>query len=47
MVTFRLALLAAGLLAIAAPGARGQSAALNPANAKPLQAWRGESSGIN
>ena len=40
METFRLALLAAGLLAIAAPGARGQSAALNPADAKPfLGVW--------
>ncbi len=40
METFRLALLAAGLLAIAAPGARGQSAALSPANAKPfLGVW--------
>ena len=40
METFRRALLVAGLLAIAAPGARGQSAPLNPANAKPfLGVW--------
>jgi len=40
METFRRALLVAGLLAIAAPGARGQSAPLTPANAKPfLGVW--------
>ena len=40
METFRRALLVAGLLAIAAPGARGQSAPLNPANAKSfLGVW--------
>jgi hypothetical protein len=40
METFRRALVVAGLLAIAAPGARGQSAPLNPANAKPfLGVW--------
>jgi hypothetical protein len=41
MGTCRLALLVAGLLVIAAPGARGQSAApLNPADAKPfLGVW--------
>ena len=40
METFSRALLVAGLLAIAAPGARGQSAPLNPANAKPfLGVW--------
>ena len=40
METFRRALLVAGLLAIAAPGAFGQVAPLNPANAKPfLGVW--------
>ncbi len=40
METFRRALLVAGLLAIAAPGARGQSGPLKPANAKPfLGVW--------
>ena len=41
MGTCRLALLVAGLLVIAAPGARGQSAApLNPADARPfLGVW--------
>ena len=40
METFRRALLVAGLLAIAAPGARGQSAPLNSANAKAfLGVW--------
>ena len=40
METFRRALLVAGLLAIAAPGAHGQVAPLNPANAKPfLGVW--------
>src|SRR5688572_3824297 len=40
METFRRALLVAGLLAIAAPGARGQSTPLNPANAKSfLGVW--------
>ena len=40
METFRRALLVAGLLAIAAPGARGQNAPLNPANAKSfLGVW--------
>ena len=40
METFRRVLLVAGLLAIAAPGAHGQSAPLNPANAKPfLGVW--------
>ena len=40
METFRRALLVAGFLAIAAAGARGQSAQLNPANAKPfLGVW--------
>ena len=40
METFRRTLLLAGLLAIAAPGARGQSALLNPANARSfLGVW--------
>ena len=40
METFRRAILVAGLLAIAAPEARGQSVPLNPANAKPfLGVW--------
>lgn len=40
METFRRALLVAALLAAAAPGVRGQSARLNPANAKPfLGVW--------
>ena len=40
METFRRAVLAAALLAIAAPGARGQSSSLNTANAKPfLGVW--------
>ena len=40
METFRRALVVAGFLAIAAPGAHGQVAPLNPANAKPfLGVW--------